>query len=100
MQENENEIRFTMRMEANLYELLRLSAKAHKRSIAKELEYIAERELTDKPFVCKQDVLNLVKASLEFSGDTLSQKQKDKYQDILENPDNYDFSSIIARNDL
>lgn len=38
----ENEIRFTMRMDSDLYETLKESAKQNKRSIAKELEYITE----------------------------------------------------------
>lgn len=40
--DNNNEIRFTMRMDKELYEKLKASAKVNKRSIAKELEYLVE----------------------------------------------------------
>ena len=43
--ENDNETRFTMRMETSLYNLLKESAKRNKRSVAKELEYITETHL-------------------------------------------------------
>ncbi len=45
---NENEVRFTVRMKESLYELLKESANKNKRSIAKELEYIAEQTLVQK----------------------------------------------------
>ena len=37
-----NEVRFTMRMDAVLYEELKLQAKLNRRSIAKELENIVD----------------------------------------------------------
>lgn len=37
------EVRFTMRLNIELYSQLKTSAKKNKRSIAKELEYITER---------------------------------------------------------
>lgn len=39
---NENEVRFTMRMDAGLYEQLKESAQKNRRSIAKELENIVD----------------------------------------------------------
>lgn len=41
----DDEVRFTMRMEKELYELLKDSAKENRRSIAKELEYITDLHL-------------------------------------------------------
>jgi len=41
----DDEIRFTMRMEKELYELLKESAKENRRSIAKELEHITDLHL-------------------------------------------------------
>lgn len=38
-----NEIRFTMRMESDLYERIKEAAKKNKRSIAKEIEYQLEQ---------------------------------------------------------
>lgn len=40
--DNNDEVRFTMRMDKELYEKLKNSAKVNKRSIAKELEYLVE----------------------------------------------------------
>lgn len=39
---DDNEVRFTMRMNAQLYEQLKQSAKENRRSIAKELENMAD----------------------------------------------------------
>lgn len=39
------EVRFTMRLEGNLYEHLKQSALKNKRSIAKEIEYAVEQYL-------------------------------------------------------
>lgn len=44
---NDDEIRFTMRMEKELYEKLKESAKVNKRSIAKELEFIVELQFNN-----------------------------------------------------
>ncbi len=41
----EEVVQFTMRMEKNLYEQLKESAKANRRSIAKELEYLTDLHL-------------------------------------------------------
>lgn len=41
----ENEVRFTMRMEANLYNELKEHAKKNRRSLAKELENIVDAYL-------------------------------------------------------
>lgn len=40
-----NEIRFTMRMDSNLYERIKETAKKSKRSIAKEIEFQLEQNL-------------------------------------------------------
>lgn len=40
-----NEVRFTMRMENNLYERIKDVAKKNKRSIAKEIEFQLEQNL-------------------------------------------------------
>lgn len=45
---NDDEVRFTMRMETALYERLKESAKKNKRSIAKELEYIVDYYFNDR----------------------------------------------------
>ena len=41
----ENETRFTMRMENSLYEKLKVEAVKNKRSVAKEIEFIVEKEI-------------------------------------------------------
>lgn len=41
----DNEVRFTMRMEKGLYEQLKESAAKNRRSIAKELEYLTDFHL-------------------------------------------------------
>lgn len=43
----ENYVQFTMRMDKDLYEKLKESAKRNKRSIAKELEYLTEFHLNE-----------------------------------------------------
>lgn len=43
--DNEEQVRFTMRMDKALYEELKFSASKNKRSIAKELEYATEQYL-------------------------------------------------------
>ena len=65
--ENDNETRFTMRMETSLYNLLKESAKRNKRSVAKELEYITETYLKndskdETEFLCKKLVANFMQS--------------------------------------
>ena len=47
----DNEVRFTMRMESALYEQLKKSAQKNRRSIAKELENIVDIHLNKKDYV-------------------------------------------------
>lgn len=43
-----NEVRFTMRMESDLYERIKEIAKKNKRSIAKEIEFQLEQNLDNE----------------------------------------------------
>ena len=50
-----SEKRFTLRMDADLFEQVRTSAAINKRSIAKEIEYVLERYYGLDPFVPEND---------------------------------------------
>ena len=58
----ENEVRFTMRMENNLYEQLKKRAARHKRSVAKELEYITEQTIKNDEIILKGLIKNVFAA--------------------------------------
>ena len=60
----ENEVRFTMRMDKNLYEQLKKSAKKNRRSIAKELEYLTDFHLNQGTPITMPD--NIANKFIEF----------------------------------
>ena len=93
--------RFTLRINKDLFKRLEESARKHKRAIGREIEYILEMELApkDKHFVTKQDAIDHFKSILELYKD-LSEDDKKLYQDIIEHPENYNLSEIVARPDL
>lgn len=45
MKENNKEKRFTLRMDAELFEIIKQLAEQNKRSIAKQIEYMLDEEL-------------------------------------------------------
>lgn len=54
----EEDKRFTLRINKELFAKLEESAKKHKRAIGREIEYILEMELSDKTFVTREDAIN------------------------------------------
>ncbi len=66
---NDDEIRFTMRMDKKLYEKLKESAKVNKRSIAKELEYLVELQFDNSNDLCEQieDIKRLLSQAIDDS---------------------------------
>lgn len=95
----EEDRRFTLRINKDLFKKLEESARKHKRAIGREIEYILEMELTDKTFVTKEDAINSFKSSLELFDD-MPDAEKEKLKEIVEHPEKFDFSSIVARPDL
>lgn len=74
-----NEVRFTMRMENDLYERIKETAKKNKRSIAKEIEYHLEQSL-------EKDTVHMLEKIYDFVDDFgLDYKPYfDKVEEILE----------------
>lgn len=64
---NDDEIRFTMRMDKELYEKLKESAKVNKRSIAKELEFIVELQFNNP-----QDLSNQIEEIKQLLAQTVN----------------------------
>lgn len=56
----EEDRRFTLRINKELFAKLEASAKKHKRAIGREIEYLLEMELSDKKFVTKEDALEFL----------------------------------------
>lgn len=50
--------RFTLRINKELFAKLEESARKHKRAIGREIEYILELELSDKTFATREDAIN------------------------------------------
>ena len=48
MKENDKEKRFTLRMDAELFETIKQLAEENKRSIAKQIEFMLSQELNNK----------------------------------------------------
>lgn len=63
----EEDKRFTLRINKELFAKLEESARKHKRAIGREIEYILEMELSDKTFVTREDAIN----SLNFINNEL-----------------------------
>lgn len=97
--------RFTLRINKELFAKLEESARKHKRAIGREIEYILEMELSDKPYPTLDNALNSFKTTLELD-DLMPKKQKmskekrAKYEDVIAHPEKYDLSHLVSRFDL
>ena len=69
----ENQVQFTMRMDKDLYEQLKESAKRNKRSIAKELEYLTDFHLNQgKSINLPEDIVHKFIEFLRMSPDLVA----------------------------
>ena len=66
MFDNENnEVRFTMRMESGLYKQLKESAQKNRRSLAKELEHIVYNHFNNEKYEPTQEQLKMFYSFIE-----------------------------------